>query len=565
MRWPTHEVTNQPPPLEGINLFDSDPALQAAVRRESAHACNSSEATGVVSATQPHDHWPAQRSELTRIGAMVCGAESQALAEQANRNTPELLIHDRYGHRVDALRFDPSWHALLGMLRTSGLQARAWRQPARGAQVARAAAFYLHAQLEAGSLCPVTMTFAALPVLRREAWFGSIADKMYAETHDTRDLPISEKDAILIGMGLTEKQGGSDLRGTLTEARPVARAGRSERYLLSGHKWFFSAPQCDAHLVLAQSDGGLSAFFVPRWREDGGKNTVLVQQLKDKLGNRSNASAEVEFLDAEGVLVGEPGRGIATLVEMANTTRLDCAIASAALMRMALVQAIHHARHRVAFGRPLASQPLMMNVLADLALESQAALLLVMRIARAIDTGNAAIVRLLTPAAKFWICKRTMGFTAEAMEVLGGNGYVESGPLARLYREAPVNSIWEGSGNVMCLDVLRAAQQDENTVDTLLSALSATLAGHSEWQAMIAGLRHDLRLPRPEQEMLARRIAQRLVLALQASLMAAHAGGTAASVFLTSRRHADHGRIAGLLDCNLDDCARIIDDAYETQ
>ena len=560
MHWPTHQVTNQPPPLAGINLFDSDPALAAALRREAAGTANHADA---AEATGTRDHGHAHRASLSRLGSILYSAESQALAEQANRHPPELLTHDRYGHRVDALRFDPAWHALLRMLRASGLQARAWVQPGQGAQVARAAAFYLHAQLEAGSLCPVTMTFAALPVLRHERWFTSIAGKLAAETHGPRDLPIAAKESILIGMGLTEKQGGSDLRGTLTAARPVSTAGRGERYLLTGHKWFFSAPQADAHLVLASSDGGLSAFFVPRWRDDGSKNAVLVQQLKDKLGNRSNASSEVEFFDAEGVLVGEPGRGIATLVEMANTTRLDCAIASAALMRIALVQAIHHARHRVAFGRSLASQPLMMNVLADLALESQAAMLLVMRIARAIDAGDAAFVRLLTPAAKFWICKRATGFTAEAMEILGGNGYVESGPLARLYREAPVNSIWEGSGNVMCLDVLRAAQQDENTVDALLSALSATLAGHAEWKAMIAGLRRDLRLPRQAQERLARRIAQRLVLALQASLMAAHAGDIAASAFLASRRDVDHGQVAGLLDCSLDDCARIIADAYE--
>lgn len=560
MHWPTHQVTNQPPPLAGINLFDSDPALAAALRREAAGTANHADA---AEATGTRDHGHAHRASLSRLGSILYSAESQALAEQANRHPPELLTHDRYGHRVDALRFDPAWHALLRMLRASGLQARAWVQPGQGAQVTRAAAFYLHAQLEAGSLCPVTMTFAALPVLRHERWFTSIAGKLAAETHDPRDLPIAAKESILIGMGLTEKQGGSDLRGTLTAARPVSTAGRGERYLLTGHKWFFSAPQADAHLVLASSDGGLSAFFVPRWRDDGSKNAVLVQQLKDKLGNRSNASSEVEFIDAEGVLVGEPGRGIAMLVEMANTTRLDCAIASAALMRIALVQAIHHARHRVAFGRSLASQPLMMNVLADLALESQAAMLLVMRIARAIDAGDAAFVRLLTPVAKFWICKRATGFTAEAMEVLGGNGYVESGPLTRLYREAPVNSIWEGSGNVMCLDVLRAAQQDENTVDALLSALSATLAGHAEWKAMIAGLRRDLRLPRQAQERLARRIAQRLVLALQASLMAAHAGDIAASAFLASRRDVDHGQVAGLLDCSLDDCARIIADAYE--
>lgn len=556
MQWPTHQVTNQPPPLADINLFDSDPALVAAVRRESA------DGTGKYDGRADADRQAALQTSLSTLGGMLYSTEWQALAEQANRHTPALTTHDRYGHRTDTLRFDPAWHALLGSLRASGLQARAWRQPGPGAQVARAAAFYLHAQLEAGSLCPVTMSFAALPVLRHEPWFSAIADKLSAESHDPRDLPISQKEAILIGMGLTEKQGGSDLRGTQTFATPIASAGRGERYLLTGHKWFLSAPQSDAHLVLAKTDGGLSAFFVPRWRDDGSKNAVLVQQLKDKLGNRSNASAEVEFIDAEGVLVGEPGRGIATLVEMANTTRLDCAMASAALMRIALVQAIHHAQHRSAFGRPLVSQPLMMNVLADLALESQAAMLLVMRIAHAVDSSDTAFVRLLTPAAKFWICKRAMSFTAEAMEVLGGNGYVETGPLARLYREAPVNSIWEGSGNVMCLDVLRAAQQDTPTVDALLSALSATLAGHPEWQAMIAGLRRDLRLPRDEQERLARRIAQRLVLALQASLMAAHAGEIAASAFLTSRRDVDHGQVAGLLDCSIDDCACIIADTY---
>ncbi len=560
MHWPTHQVTNQPPPLAGINLFDSDPALVAAVRREGTDTADTADTTGTKRMRAPG---PALHASLSRLGSIIYSPESQALAEQANHHAPALATHDRHGHRVDALRFDPAWHALLGLLRASGLHARAWQQPGPGAQVARAAAFYLHAQLEAGSLCPVTMTFAALPVLRHERWFAAIADKLTAETHDPRDLPINAKTAILIGMGLTEKQGGSDLRGTQSEARPVNTAGRGERYLLTGHKWFFSAPQCDAHLVLANSDGGLSAFFVPRWRDDGSKNAVLIQQLKDKLGNRSNASAEVEFIDADAVLVGEPGRGIATLVEMANTTRLDCAIASAALMRIALVQAIHHARHRVAFGRPLVSQPLMMNVLADLALESQAAMLLVLRIARAIDCGDTAFVRLLTPAAKFWICKRAIGFTGEAMEVLGGNGYVESAPLARLYREAPVNSIWEGSGNVMCVDMLRAAQHDENTVDALLSALSATLAGHPEWKAMIAGLRRDLRLPRPEQERLARRITQRLVLALQASLMAAHAGEVAASAFLASRRDADHGQVAGLLDGSTDDCARIIADAYK--
>ena len=524
MRWPTHEVSNQPPPLAGVNLFDADSALVTGVAREGA------------SFALP---------ELRALGRWAGGHEAGDLARRANRHPPELRTHDARGRRIDCIDFDPAWHALLTKLCASGLQGRAWRTPQGGAQVARAAAFFLHGQIEAGSLCPVTMTFAANPVLRNEPVFTSLASKFYSEIHDPRDLPVEEKTSVLIGMGLTEKQGGSDLRGTQTEATPIATSGRGADYLLNGHKWFFSAPMCDAHLVLARAPEGLSAFLVPRWRPDGSKNPVLIQRLKDKLGNRSNASAEVEFFDAFGTLIGEPGRGIATLVEMANITRLDCAIASAALMRQALCQAIHYCANRIAFGKPLAQQPLMMNVLADLALESEAALLLVLRLARAVDDGDQPLLRMLTPAAKFWVCKRAIEFCGECMEILGGNGYVEEGPLAWLYREAPVNSIWEGSGNVMCLDVLRAARQADDTLTALLDALSETTAKDARLYTLLDELRSGLAAPQELQQRQVRQITQSLVLLVQAGLMMEHAPSLVANAFIASRCDAIRGRVYG--------------------
>ena len=542
MRWATHEVSNQPPPLTGVNLFDADAALVAGVAREGG------------SFAVP---------ELHALGDWAGGDEARNLSSRANRHPPELRTHDARGRRIDRVDFDPAWHALLAKLRASGLQGRAWQTPERGAQVARAVAFFLHGQVEAGSLCPVTMTFAANPVLSNEPVFASLAGKLYCETHDPRDLPAEQKTSILIGMGLTEKQGGSDLRGTQTDATPIAASGRGADYLLNGHKWFFSAPMCDAHLVLARAPEGLSAFFVPRWRTDGSKNSVLIQRLKDKLGNRSNASAEVEFLDAQGTLIGEPGRGIATLVEMANITRLDCAIASAALMRQALCQAIHYCMNRIAFGKPLAQQPLMMSVLADLALESEAALLLVLRLARAVDDGDKPLLRMLTPAAKFWICKRAIEFCGECMEVLGGNGYVEEGPLAWLYREAPVNSIWEGSGNVMCLDVLRAAHQAGDTLAALLGSLSETAASEARLQPLLDELQSSLAAPQEQQQMQARKITQLLVLLVQAGLMMEHAPPPVADAFIASRCDAIHGRVYGALPAF--DAAAIIGRAWPVQ
>jgi putative acyl-CoA dehydrogenase len=531
MPWPTHEVTNQVPDLHGYNLFTADTALADGVRREQAG-------------------WHAD--QLTRFGAELGTKEVLELGDLANRHQPELQTHDRFGNRVDRVDFHPSWHALLTLLRREGLHALPWTQPQPGVHVARAAGYFLQSQVEAGSLCPTTMTFAAIPVLQNEPeLFATLQDKLFSRVHDARDAPIAQKESILIGMGMTEKQGGSDVRTNATTARAVKGDGRGAEYALTGHKWFFSAPMCDAHLVLARTDGGLSCFMVPRWRPDGVKNTVLVQRLKDKLGNRSNSSSEVEFQDAYGVMVGEEGRGIPTIIEMANYTRLDCVIGSAGLMRQALVQAAHHARHRTAFGKHLAEQPLMRNVLSDLALESEAATLLMLRLARAFESPNDPLQRawrrIVTPAAKFWICKRALEFSGECMEVWGGNGYVETGPMARLYREAPVNSIWEGSGNVMCLDVLRAIEREAEGFLLLLDHLSIVASQHAVLQETVNALRSSLAAPAEEREALGRRFVQRLIVAVQGSLMLEHAPAAIADAFIRSRTDAECGRVYGTL------------------
>ena len=527
----THEVTNQVPELQDYNIFSTDIALCEGVRREQAN-------------------W--HEADLARFGAELGSAEVLHLGELANRHTPELNTHDRFGNRIDAVEFHPSWHELLRILRREGLHALPWIEPRSGAHVARAAGYYMQAQVEAGSLCPTTMTFAAIPVLQNEPkLFSALQAKLFSREHDARDLPLEQKKSILIGMGMTEKQGGSDVRSNTTTARALDGQGRGAEYLLTGHKWFFSAPMCDAHLVLGRTEAGLSCFFVPRWQPDGSKNTVQIQRLKDKLGNRSNSSSEVEFENAYGIMVGEEGRGIPTIIEMANHTRLDCVIGSAGLMRQAFVQAAHHARHRMAFGRLLAQQPLMRNVLSDLALESEAATLLMLRLARAFDSPNDPLQRawrrIVTPAAKFWICKRALEFTGECMEVWGGNGYVETGPMARLYREAPVNSIWEGSGNVMCLDVLRALEREPEGLQLLLDELDQGSAAHAGLQRLVAALRTDLAAPPDQREMQARRLVQRLVLAAQGSLMLQHAPQAIADAFISSRIDAECGRVYGTL------------------
>lgn len=429
----------------------------------------------------------------------------------------------------------------------------------------------MQAQIESGTLCPATMTFASIPVLQNEtALFADLGPRLYAREHDARDLPWRQKTAILVGMGMTEKQGGSDVRSNTTVATPLRGEGRGATYAITGHKWFFSAPMCDAHLVVARmgaEDGPLSCFFVPRFRDDGSKNPIQIQRLKDKLGNRSNASSEVEFRGAEGILIGEEGRGIPTIIEMATHTRLDCVIGSAAILRHALMQALHHARHRMAFGRLLADQPLMRNVLADLALESQAATLLMMELGDAFERADvdplaAAWKRIVTPAAKFWVCKRTIEATGEAMEVWGGNGYVEEGPMARLYREAPVNSIWEGSGNVMCLDVLRAIARTPDDALRLVHDIGERAHGHRAVRAELAALQAMLHQPGDIQETSARRIAQGLALTAQAALMLAYAHPDDAERFIASRFHHQHGRVFGTLDGHAQELGAVLQRAW---
>ncbi len=441
------EVLNQSSELIDYNLFSTHSALKEALAREGAAT----------------DH-----AALAALGAQLGTAEMFALGEAANRNPPELHVFDRRGARRDEVQFHPAWHELLRRLIGAGLHTGPWAEPRRGAHVARAAGYMLWAEVENGTQCPATMSYGAVPALAAQGQdFAPWLQLLLSREYDARFVPAADKRGALIGMGMTERQGGSDVRTNTTRAVPAGARGPGREYRLTGHKWFFSAPMCDAFLVLAQAPGGLSCFLVPRFLPDRSINHLHLQRLKDKLGNRSNASSEVEFEAAYALLLAEEGRGIPAILTMGVYTRLDNAVASAGLMRQCVAQAIHHARGRKAFGRPLAEQPLMMNVLADLALECEAAVVLAMRLARAFDAladeQATQLRRVLTPAAKYWLCKRAATVCAEAMEVLGGNGYVEEGPIARRFRESPLGSIWEGSGNIMCLDVLRALTHEPRT------------------------------------------------------------------------------------------------------
>ncbi len=542
----THEVFNQAPPFGDVNLLRCDPALREAVAREGAG-------------------WAAD--ELDALGARLGRAEVLDLARLANANGPRLVNFDRSGRRIDEVEFHPAWHELMALLIGAGAHSAPWADPRPGAQVARAAAYLLFGQVENGAQCPVTMTYASVPALRRAPRIAAKwLPKILSRDYDPRSLPVEQKRGALVGMGMTEKQGGTDVRANTTRAAEMAPLEARARFgdegegawRIVGHKWFFSAPQCDAHLVLAQTDeagsAGLSCFFVPRWLPDGSRNAIRVQRLKDKLGNRSNASSEVEFCDAVGWLVGAIGRGIPTILEMGSHTRLDCVVGTAGIMRAALCHALHHARGRTAFGKPLASQPLMQNVLADLAIESEAATAFALRLARCFDHPDdpleSALGRLLTPAGKYWICKRGPMLGAEAMEVMGGNGYVEDGPLARLYREFPVNSIWEGSGNVMCLDVLRALGKNPQESRAALEAeLAPAAALDTRFAAYVARLGDDLGRAG---EAGARRIAERLVIAVQGALLLRHAPPFVAEAFLASRIAQDAGGAFGRLPEGLD-------------
>jgi putative acyl-CoA dehydrogenase len=494
----------------GHNLFESDPLLVEALGR------------GGLSDT----------AALSRYGALMGGAEAAELARLANRHGPELRTLDARGRRIDTVDFHPAWHELLRRYRAEGLITGVFESESPGRWLRFAAGCYLHGQVEAGSLCPATMTQASVVLLRREPeLFARLRSRLFSHEHDAADRPWPEKRSIWVGMGLTEKTGGSDLRGITTRADPS-----SEGWRLTGHKWFFSAPMSDAHLVLARTEDGPTAFWLPRWRPDGSRNAVRIQRLKDKVGNRSNSSSEVEFEGAWAQPIGQPGRGIAALVEMAGYTRLNCVICSAALMRAALVQAEHNAEQRFAFGRRLAEQPLMRSVLADLRLESEAAMRLMLRLAQGFENGEPAWQRLMTPAAKFWVCKRAVEFSGEAMELLGGNGYVEDGLLGRLYREAPVNSIWEGSGNVMALDVLRAVSREPEVALRLLDEFGASPDGPVREE--VQELRALLALGRREPESLeaqGRRFTQGLVLCAQACLMREGSSTAAADAFIERR------------------------------
>jgi len=538
-----NKVTNQPPPLEPYNLLQTDRVLRAALVRENAG-------------------WAAD--ELNALGKTLGEPETIRLGFAANANPPVLRAFDRYGHRIDEVEFHPAWHALLSLAVNAGLHASPWATPRPGAHVARAAGTFMLAQIESGVYCPIAMTYGAVPALRQAA--AAAAEwlpRMFTRKYDPRFCPASEKTGVLIGMAMTENQGGSDLRTNTTQAKFRGSDGPRRLFRLTGQKWFMSAPMCDAFLVLAQAKGGLSCFLVPRWTRDGERNAIHLLRLKDKLGNRSNASSEVEFAGAEGELIGEEGRGIPTIIEMSNYARLDCAIGSAGLIRQALAQAIHHAAHRVAFQKKLIDQALMTNVLADLALESEAATVLMMRLARAHDEDDPLALiwrRVMTPAVKFWICKRAPLVAAEAMEVLGGSGYVEECVMPRLYREVPVNSIWEGAGNVMCLDVLRALERTRGAAELLLREVAESAEADKRLQTAADRLERKLAGPDWKTESQARAIVRDLVLAMQAALLFRHAPSRVAEAFYLSRLGEEPGGTFGLLPPGID-CRAIVERA----
>ena len=539
----THEVSNTPPHMGSQNLWQSDTALQEVIKREGAmHAV---------------DH-------LAEFGKLAGADETFDKANQANRYPPELHAFDRYGMRINQTQFHPAYHDLMQLAVENEVSNYAWNHPGQGAHVAHGALTYLFHQVEGGVLCPMAMAYSAIPPLRTtpaiaETWIPRLLSKQY----DSRDIPAEQKTGALIGMFMTEKQGGSDVRTNTTKAVPVSSTatGIGQEYRLSGHKFFCSAPMCDAFLTLAYSENGLSCFLVPRWTPDGLRNGLNLQRIKDKLGNRSNASTEMEIEAAYGVMVGEQGRGIRTIIDMVQHNRIYCANASAGTMRQALVQALHHTQYRQAFGKALIDQPLMRNVLADLALEAEAALNLSLRIARAMDNAaddenEAALARIGTAVAKYWICKRTPPLVVEALECHGGPGYIEESIMPRLYREAPLNSIWEGSGNVMCLDVLRAMQREPLAIPALIAELELAKGGNASLNRAIITLKDELANPK-NMEYRARGLTEQLALTLQASLLVQHAPASVADAFCASRLSGYHGVFGTLpLGCDVEQIIR---------
>ncbi len=543
--WETHEVANQAPPLEGVDVFSSNLPLVEALEREGGG-------------------WAKERAAA--LGQFVGGLPQQFWGRLANENKPVLRTHDRYGHRIDEVEFHPAWHKLMAMGVENELHSLPWTSAEPAAHVARAGLYMTAMQAEAGFACPITMTFAVVPALRATPALAAEWEPLVtATTYDPRLVPAAEKGSAIAGMAMTEKQGGSDVRANTTLARPLNGGGPGAEYELVGHKWFCSAPMSDLFLVLAQTDSdGLSCFLLPRVLPDGTRNAFHIQRLKDKLGNHSNASSEVEFHSAWARMLGEPGRGVPTIIEMVGHTRLDCVIGCAAGMRAGVVAATHHAAHRSAFGKLLIDQPLMRNVLADLCVESEAATMLAMRLARAYDEAGAEsgagsdelsdahlFKRLATAVSKYWVCKRAPNHAFESLECLGGNGYVEESGMPRLYREAPLASIWEGSGNVMSLDVLRALVRTPRSLEVFLHELAHSRGADRRLDAHLDALKGQFTDP-ATLESRARRVVESMALALQGSLLVRHGDPAVADAFCASRLGRDGGLEYGTLPAGTD-------------
>jgi putative acyl-CoA dehydrogenase len=533
----THEVLNQASPLENYNVFEADRPLVEALSREGAG-------------------WAEHAAH--EVGAFAGSALAQRWGREANENPPRLRTHDRFGHRIDEVDFHPAWHELMKAGVGFGLHSLPWREETPGAHVARAAMFMCFGQAEAGVGCPISMTYSGVPALRAQPEIAEEWEPRFmSNSYDGERLrPAPDKAGALCGMAMTEKQGGSDVRANTTVARPANGGGPGAEYELTGHKWFMSAPMCDAFLVLAQAPGGLSCFFMPRFTPDGERNRIHLQRLKDKLGNRSNASSEVEFRGAWSLLVGEEGRGVPTIIEMVNHTRLDCVLGGAGAMRAGVAQAIHHCSQRAAFGKLLIEQPLMRNVLADLAVESEAATVAAMRLARSYDEAPGSdqafeFRRLANAVLKYWLNKRAPAHTAEALECFGGNGYVEDSGMPRLYREVPLNSIWEGSGSVQCLDVLRAMARNPSALEAFLAEIGAAAGRDERLDQAAAELREEL-MDGVDFESRARRVVEWMALVLQGSLLVRFGDEAVADAFCASRLGGDSGRAFGTLPPGID-------------
>lgn len=541
--WPeTHRVENLPEPLVDYNMFGSDVALKAAVA----------------------SHCPAlDTKKLNEFGTLCGRADTIDLGFQSNTYKPELHTHDRYGHRVDEARFHPSYHELMRISMAQGIHSSHWETNQAGRHINRAANSYMMCQVEAGHGCPITMTSASIPSLRRQPeLFDEWAPKILNRDYDPRNIPHTEKNSVTIGMAMTEKQGGSDVRTNSTRAYPLSQSGSGQLYELVGHKYFVSAPMSDAFLVLAQTNAGVSCFLVPRWRPDGTKNPMQIQKLKSKMGNISNASTETELRGALGWLVGTEGKGVATILEMVSMTRFDCMIGSSAGMRQAVAQASHHCATREAFGARLVDQPLMQNVLADLILESEASLALSMRMARALELApsndqEAALMRMGTAVGKYWICKRTPGHAYEAMECIGGMGLMEDSPMPRLFRESPVNAIWEGSGNVQCLDMLRAMQREPASLAAVIGELEGALGTHELFDKQVDHVKaqfSDLN----DIEFRSRGVIESMALAMQAAALIKHGDAQVAEAFCRARLNKNvSGMLYGALPRSID-CSYLI-------